>query len=613
MNKKLLTGLFALFCFTISYGQTPYNLSGTSYSQTFDNLGSGLPSGWRVDSLVKPSGTLGGNALNRFSSSAVSWASSTGRGFKNVASADGLTSASTATDQSASTDRALGIRQVAATGWDDHDTVVSVGFNINNTTGLTGFSLNFKWMSLHSGITRSNTWLVQYGIGANPTSFTTVTTTPATITGDGTFATTNVSVNFGTALDNQSQPVWIRICAADSTIGTGNRPLVAVDDFNLTWTGTAVNNTPQVMGYTPAPGTSNVSVSTTNLSIDFDKTMTLGTGNIIIRNTTDGTSQAMTASSCTVSGMTVTIPGVTLITGKSYAVKYDSTCFKYNTFSCLGVYDTLTWTFSTPNPVLPPVTSLNETYTNCTNAAMGLFTQQSVNGTPTWRCSSFGHTDSFSVYMNGGNATASTDNEDWLLSPRIDVSGMTNPYLHFWTKRRFAGTNAKEVFVSNDYTNDVTLANWGSAVVPNMAGLDSNNWNQIKNINLTTFKTTPFTVGFKYVSFSGTPSVAEEWTIDDVMITEGPLSVSSLQLDNLDFYVVSNQMMENARCIIQSEKETNLTIELRDITGKLIYQQVKQVVRGKNSFELPTGNLPSSMYFVTASNSTSKGVAKFTK
>ncbi|MBL7773871.1 MAG: Ig-like domain-containing protein [Chitinophagaceae bacterium] len=612
MKNKLLTGLIALFCFTATYGQTPYNLSGSSYTQSFDNLGSGLPSGWRVDSLVKPSGPLGNNAISRFSSTKAAWSSTT-RGFKNVASADGLTSTATSGLQDSSVDRALAVRQVGASGWDDHDTLVSMSFNVANTNGLSAFSLQFKIMSLSTTAKRYNNWIVQYGLGATPSSFTTVTTTPTTITMDSNFTTVNVTAIFGANLDNQSQPVWIRICPLDSTLGTGNRPLVAIDDFSLSWTGSAVNNTPQVLGYTPAPGTTNVPIATSNLLIDFDKNITLGTGNVTVRNTTDGTNQTIAASTCTVSGMTVTIPGVTLATGKAYAVKYDSTCFKYLTYSCAGVYDTLSWTFSTTPAILPPVTSLNETFTNCTNSAMGLFTQQSLNGTQTWRCSSFGRTDSFSVYMNGGTAASSSDNEDWLLSPRIDVSGIATPYLHFWTKRRFSGTNTKEVFISSNYTNDVTAANWGTAIVPNMAGLDSNNWNQIKNISLNAYKASPFTIAFRYESFVGTPSVAEEWTIDDIMITNGPVSVSTVQFQDIDMYVVSNPNMENTQCVIVSDIETNLVIEVRDVTGKILTSQNCNVMKGRNTFVLPTSQLPSSLYFVTASNKQSKGVVKFTK
>jgi hypothetical protein len=77
---------------------------------------------------------------------------------------------------------------------------------------------------------------VEYGLGDNPSSFTTVTTAPATLTTNvGTFSSTPVTVNFGTALNNLSQKVWIRIVTLTATTGSNNRPSTAIDDLQLTW------------------------------------------------------------------------------------------------------------------------------------------------------------------------------------------------------------------------------------------------------------------------------------------------------------------------------------------------------------------------------------------
>ncbi|MBK8144565.1 MAG: hypothetical protein IPK62_05975 [Bacteroidetes bacterium] len=65
----------------------------------------------------------------------------------------------------------------------------------------------------------------------------------------------------------------------------------------------------------------------------------------------------------------------------------------------------------------PPVTSLNETFTGCASPLLGLFTETSVVGAQTWRCSNFGHNDTDAVYMNGYAGGMTNDNEDWLVSP----------------------------------------------------------------------------------------------------------------------------------------------------------------------------------------------------
>jgi hypothetical protein len=107
-----------------------------------------------------------------------------------------------------------------------------------NTTGKTNLQMEFKLQSLDgiAALARTTTWRVDYGIGANPALFSTVTTNPATLTTQyGVFSNTTVTVNFGTALNNVNQPVWIRIVALTPTTGGGNRPSTGIDDVKFTW------------------------------------------------------------------------------------------------------------------------------------------------------------------------------------------------------------------------------------------------------------------------------------------------------------------------------------------------------------------------------------------
>ncbi len=98
--------------------------------------------------------------------------------------------------------------------------------------------LEFKLQSLDAPASpgRTTTWKVDYGVGLSPSAFSTVTTSPANLsTTLGTFANNTVTVNFGTALNNISQPIWIRIVALTGTTGGGSRPSTAVDDVKFTW------------------------------------------------------------------------------------------------------------------------------------------------------------------------------------------------------------------------------------------------------------------------------------------------------------------------------------------------------------------------------------------
>lgn len=211
------------------------NLGATSpFTINFDAIGtSGIPAGVYVKEN-STSGELGtdGFVYTGTFTSLTAW-SQTSFGFKNFASATGLTSAANSATQNASTNRALGLRQTGASG----DPGASFAFLLPNTTGKTNLQLEFKLQSCDASASgRTTTWKVDYGIGAAPTAFTAVTTAPATLqTTLGTFANNTVTVNFGTALNNINQPIWIRIVTLSATTGGGSRASVGVDDVKFTW------------------------------------------------------------------------------------------------------------------------------------------------------------------------------------------------------------------------------------------------------------------------------------------------------------------------------------------------------------------------------------------
>ncbi|MBL0334746.1 MAG: hypothetical protein IPP73_05360 [Chitinophagaceae bacterium] len=219
-------------------GDGAITLGSTSPFQiNFDNLGTaGLPTGVYTKQEAT-SGFLGneGSVYQLNFNLPTAW-NQTSLGYKNYASATGLTAASTSTAQNASTNRALGFRQTgtAATGGDPG---AAFAFQLANTTGKTNLQFEFKLQSLDAiTVGHTTTWKVDYGFGSNPTLFTTVTTAPATLnTINGTFLNNTVTVNFGTALNNISQPVWIRVVTLSSTTGSGNRPSTAIDDVKFTW------------------------------------------------------------------------------------------------------------------------------------------------------------------------------------------------------------------------------------------------------------------------------------------------------------------------------------------------------------------------------------------
>jgi len=263
--------LGVMFC-SIATLQAQVTLTGTTYTETFDALGSGYPTGWSVKTHATAT-ALGVDTVLYVTP--LNWANTT-KGIKNFASADGLTTATDSATQYAATDRALGIRTTSSFA----PLGICFALQIANTTDMNTFSLAFKLQSLDATSPRTATWKVQYATGATPTTFTDLTTTPALLTtGGSTWTNTAVTASFGALLDNLAGPVWIRIVQLDATAGSGNRPSSAIDDVTLTWSNGAAT-TVAAPTFTPAAGTYYNSV---------DVTLSSSTSGAEVRYTTDGT------------------------------------------------------------------------------------------------------------------------------------------------------------------------------------------------------------------------------------------------------------------------------------------------------------------------------------
>lgn len=210
-------------------------LATSPFLLDFNGIASGLPQGVTVKLGATASSIGTGDAALYNSLAPVAWAQFSA-GVKNYASATGLAGSASESDQGAATNRALGVRQTSSTGYDPG---TAFTFQLDNTTGKNNFQLEFLFQSLDqttAATPRSATWTVQYGLGDAPATFTTIASSPATLTSAmGTFSTTPVTVNFGSALNNLNQKVWIRIVTLTATTGSGNRPSTAIDDFKLTW------------------------------------------------------------------------------------------------------------------------------------------------------------------------------------------------------------------------------------------------------------------------------------------------------------------------------------------------------------------------------------------
>ncbi|HOZ50904.1 MAG TPA: choice-of-anchor J domain-containing protein [Chitinophagaceae bacterium] len=168
------------------------------------------------------------------------------------------------------------------------------------------------------------------------------------------------------------------------------------------------------------------------------------------------------------------------------------------------------------------ITSLHENFSTCITGLPNNWQKYNVTGSDSWQCTSAGQT-SRGIIMSGYSGGMNNTNEDWVISPQIDLNLYTNPMLSFWCRTKYSGPFI-QVLISNNYSGsgNPNSATWNTlpAVLPTAS---SDVWFLSDNISLLAYKSQPFFIAFKYISNT---SAAATWKVDEVNITDGSLFLS---------------------------------------------------------------------------------------
>ena len=361
-------------------------------------------------------------------------------------------------------------------------------------------------------------------------------------------------------------------------------------------------------------------LATNTLKVKFDNPIAAGTGQVQLFKVGSATpvNFAVPSSAVTInSDSSATVSGVTLENNTSYYVKMAAGSFTKTggTLPCLAITDSTTWAFKTVDTTTPPpptaLTSLNETFTGCINTAMGVFVQYSVAGAKTWRCSTFGHSDSASVYINGGSATGVSEaNTDWLISKApFNFSAIGSPELSFWQKRRFEGTVTREIKVSTNYVpgSDPTAAVWTTVPVTALSTDPALTWEQITGIDLSAYKATPFYLAFTYTC--GTTG-AYELTYDDIKVANKTVGIFSPSRGQLALQVLGDATAAAINLGISLEKAADLSVQIFDLAGRRVHHENVKANSGKGVYTIANTGLQAGMYVIRISNGAEFGTIK---
>ena len=158
---------------------------------------------------------------------------------------------------------------------------------------------------------------------------------------------------------------------------------------------------------------------------------------------------------------------------------------------------------------------------NDLSVTSGGWATQSITGTQEWGTYEYGGEifAKISGYANSQN----NENEDWLISPKINLSLYDTLYLSFKTAMNYTG-NVLDVLYSKNYsgTGNPNSATWNTITATLSSG--SWTWTESGNINISSINDTAVYLGFKYTS---TSTESSTWELDNIKISETPDTVST--------------------------------------------------------------------------------------
>nr|8JIY_A Chain A, DUF4955 domain-containing protein [Polaribacter haliotis] len=160
------------------------------------------------------------------------------------------------------------------------------------------------------------------------------------------------------------------------------------------------------------------------------------------------------------------------------------------------------------------------------------------------------------IAIVGTSSNTNYELEAWVTMPIIDVSKNnqyinaddTFKYVSFWTEQRYAngGISSLEVFISTDYTNNVTTANWTNVTsnVNKIATSGQNPQTYVESLlDISSYTDTNFTLAFKYTSDNSTYSGSNR--NGTFYISDVKYFVSDTTLSNTSFIIEDTIKLEH--------------------------------------------------------------------
>ena len=356
---------------------------------------------------------------------------------------------------------------------------------------------------------------------------------------------------------------------------TGADDGLGLDDFKLEVTlGASESEPPKVTNLSPLNKSVGINSSAT-FNISFSKSIKIGNGNLLVRKTDDREiALVIPANRLSIAGNTATFQIENLKLSTTYDIEIPEgyvTDNAGNPFS--GINNKDIWSFTTNAwPIY------QYSFQQCNNDFSRTWATFNVKGDSTWRCSSEGYNGDGGLSMNGFTpGIGGRDNQDWVISPALDLSLYTIPTLSFAIKTKFKGLPFKVYVAKNQLIRpDAGSNEWKELeiIYPNPK---NENWILISQLDISAFKSTSTFIAFQYnASFE---MGASQVFLDEIAINN--LSKPSKPLGILH----GNELVIFDNAIAGKPSET------KQIPFQLMNTQSNTIIKSTSYFEISLDNL----------------------
>lgn len=205
--------------------------------------------------------------------------------------------------------------------------------------------------------------------------------------------------------------------------------------------------------------------------------------------------------------------------------------------------------------------SFSETF----GESLGNFTTYSVEGTQNW-----GWDSRYGAVMSGYQNSVANPNNDWLISPALDLSGNSAATLSFEHAVNFGGSESDllqnhTLWITDNYnTSQPSASNWTQMNINTMP--TGNNWTFVNSGDITlpnNMLKENVRIAFKYLSDN---TVASTWEIRHLNVTGQCIDTQVNHTANDE-----NSLIYTRNGSIQIENKMAVPVSIYDITGRILY------------------------------------------